>query len=205
MEIDSCPDSFSPAFYRLASWGHFAWGRLSPQPGAVTAPWQIGWVDLWSLWWAWLFWAGVSTPLWNASLSPLAVARLPAICGVASLRSWPRHINTLYSLQAKMINTQQSNSSAVAMAAYMELAAGLSGSPPKKAQTVAAGGSMSAGTAKSTVARKQTVASKPSASMAAMRKVVSGSVTKSNLQRKSLDPKMVSASANKAPYFSATK
>lgn len=102
-----------------------------------------------------------------------------------------------------MINTQQSNSSAVAMAAYMELAAGLSGSPPKKA--VAAGGSMSAGTAKSTVARKQTVASKPSASMAAMRKVVSGSVTKSNLQRKSLDPKMVSASANKAPYFSATK
>ena len=105
-----------------------------------------------------------------------------------------------------MINTQQSNSSAVAMAAYMELAAGLSGSPPKKAQTVAAGGSMSAGTAKqSTVARKQTVASKPSASMAAMRKVVSGSVTKSNLQRKSLDPKMVSASANKAPYFSATK
>lgn len=104
-----------------------------------------------------------------------------------------------------MINTQQSNSSAVAMAAYMELAAGLSGSPPRKAQSVAAGGSMSAGTAKSTVARKQTVASKPSASMAAMRKVVSGSVTKSNLQRKSLDPKMVSASANKAPYFSATK
>lgn len=105
-------------------------------------------------------------------------------------------------LQAKLMNTQQSNPAA-AMAAYMELAAGLSSvsaSPSKMSPT-----SSTAAAKQTAVARKPVGASKASASMAAMRKVISGSVTKSNLQRKSLDPKMVSASAGKAPYFGATK
>ena len=100
------------------------------------------------------------------------------------------------------------------MAAYMDLAR-LSGvapsaitSPPKLATPSAAAGSLAASstTAKpAAAARKPVAGNKPSASMAALKKTISGSVTKP-IQRKSLDPKLIaatSASASKSPFFGA--